>query len=193
MRDWINLLENYIGYHGTNQPFTAFSFHRAAMSTGKGGGAEHAFFFTDDPEEAAAYALHAGNTVVSNVDQFEEDSARLKKEVDRLERQAHRTGDWEPYEKAMSEWENLEIGATREDPMIGHRVIKADLDIQNPYEIDFHGQTLISVYDLDQQVIKAKADGHDGVILYNVNDSPKGGFISTHYAVFSPEQIHILS
>lgn len=192
MRNWINLFEGITAYHGTNQSFDAFSIDRGGMATGEGAGAAHAFFFTDNPDEAEQYALNAGRRVVSNITEFEKERDRLKNEVDRLEKLARRSGDWEPYEQAMMAWEKLEIDATQEDEEVGKRVIKAHLEIDNPFEVDFHGGIIPSVGDLDQMVLKAKADGYDGLILHNINDSPKGGFVSTHYAVFDPSQITII-
>ncbi len=179
-------------YHGTNQPLEAFSFDRGGMATGKGGGATKGFFFTSDENEAGDYAENAGNVVVSNVEQFERERSRLQKEVSRLEKVAQRTNkraDWDAYEQAMLAWETLEIDATREDPNVGRNVIAGYLSIQNPMTIDFAGGKISSASDLETQVAAAKAAGHDGLILRNINDSPKGGYVSDHFVAFEATQI----
>jgi len=184
--------EPQIVFHGTNQPFDTFSHHRLGMSTGSNGGATLGFFFTSSRDEAADYAENAGKRVVSGIDKHEREIERLKREVDRLERIARRTGDWGPYELAVQQWEDLEIGATREDASVGARIIAAHLVMHNPYEVDFKGGYITGAGDFDQMIRDAKASGHDGVICRNINDSPKGGYISDHFIVFSPGQIRQL-
>jgi len=176
-------------YHGTNQPIEQFDLARGGIATGDNAGAKKAFFFTDNPEVAQQYATNAGERVVSNIAKFEKEQARLKKEVDRLEKVAQRTGQWEPYEKAMSKWEDLEIGATREDASVGANIVNTHLSIKNPKEIDFKGGRLSAAKDMDALIDQAKKDGHDGLILKNLEDSPKMGIPSNQYVVFEPTQI----
>jgi hypothetical protein len=179
-------------YHGTNQNFDHFSKDRGGMATGPQAGAAHGFFFTNSAEEAREYGEAAGRKVIANIDQFEQETERLRKEQERLEKLAQRTNrseDWRAYEEAYQKWEDHEIGATQEDPHTGVNVISAYLSIQNPLEVDFNGKLESKAGDIEHTVAKAMADGHDGVIMRNIYDSPLGGHLSDHYVVFSPEQI----
>ena len=178
-------------YHGTNQPIEAFSKNRGGMSTGETGGATLGFFFTSDPEEAADYAGNAGRRVVHNVDAFEKERDRLEAETYRLEKQGQRTGNWKPYEEAMSAWESLEIDATREDELVGQNLVPVYLSIQNPAYYDFKGggNGPSTGVNFEEMIAAAKQKGHDGFIARNIKDSPTGHFVSDHYVVFSPNQI----
>lgn len=179
-------------YHGTNQTFVRFAKKRGGMSTGPQAGAKIGFFFTDNYAEAEDYAHHAGRTVVSNVSAFEKKTERLRKESERLEGIAQRTGqrsDWIAYEQAYQEWENCEINATREDPATNIQVISAHLSLQNPLEVNFNGGIHSEHGCIEDVVAKAKHDGNDGVIMRNIADSPSGGTVSNQYVVFSSQQI----
>ena len=177
-------------YHGTNQDVSRFVKKRGGQATTKNAAADKAFFFTSDVEEANQYAENAASRVVSNIAEFEKKRTKLQQEVNRLEQQARRTGDWDAYEKAMSEWEDLEISATQEDDLTGRNIMPVYLSLQNPLVADFasvDGEMRVGY--LDRLAVKARKEGHDGLILRNISDSPKGGITSTHYAVFDPTQI----
>jgi len=182
-------------YHGTNQPFQAFARDRLGAATGAGHGASSAFFFTVNEAEAWDYALHAGSRVVANVEEHERAVEAARKETERLERAAQKNGDWDAYEAAMARWEELEISAMREDPEVGQRIISAYLRISNPAEKDFGGGNslnsghITSISEFGDFVKGAAKAGNDGIIARNINDSPKGGYVSDHYAVFDPMQI----
>lgn len=176
-------------YHGTNQPIEQFDITRGGIATGANAGATKAFFFTDSKSVADQYALNAGERVVSNIAVFEKEQARLKREVDRLERAAQRTGNWDAYEAAMTAWEDLEIGATREDASVGANVVEAYLSLQNPMIVDLDGGRLTDAQDMETLIDQAKAARHDGLIVRNLEDSPKMGIVSTHYVAFEPTQI----
>lgn len=176
-------------YHGTNQEFDAFDVVRGGAATGENAGATKAFFFTDSTEVADQYAKNAGEKVVAGVAAFEKERARLQKEVTRLEKAAQRTGDWDAYETAMSAWEELETNALQADDATGVRNVEVYLAITNPMEIDFEGGRLSAGQDVEQLIEDAKAAGHDGLILRNLEDSPKMGVVATHYAAFEPTQI----
>jgi len=175
-------------YHGTNQPLDEFSLDRGGRATGTNAGATQGFFFTDSAEEAGQYAENAGNTVPAGLAAFEAESARLQAEVARTEKAAQRTGDWAAYEAAMVAWEDHDIAATQADPIHGQNITPVYLSVQNPLIVDlksgeFRGR------DIEAYVAQAKAEGHDGVFLRNISDSPKGGILSNHYVVFEPTQI----
>ena len=176
-------------YHGTNQTIDAFDRNRGGASTGENAGATKAFFFTDNEEVAGQYARHAGERVVANVAEFERQRERLQKEVSRLEKAAQRTGNWDAYEKAVADWEELETSALQADDADGVNVMHVFLSLQNPMVVDFKGGRLTADRDLDSLIDKAKAAGHDGLVMKNLEDSPKMGIVSTQYAAFEPNQI----
>lgn len=183
-----------IVYHGTNQTFDAFSKEKGGMVTGAGAGAVHGFFFTDDRDEAQQYAEGAGRKVFANMDAFEAESERLRIASERLEQVAQRTGrtqDWRAYEEAYETWERFETDAPQADPMENVQVVSVYLSLQNPLVVDFGGSGGLTsaAGGIDEVVDAAVAQGHDGVIMRNINDSPLGGFVSDHYVAFSPEQI----
>jgi len=171
-------------YHGTNQPLSSFDKKRRGSST-YSSSSKRGFFFTDNSEIAAAYAAKAGQTQRSNVAKYEKETKRLKQRVDRLEKVAQLTGDWEPYEKALEAYEKYELDTMREDDITGQNIIPVFLKIENPSIHDFHGNPVMS------DIINAAIDdaihkGHDGVILKNVIDPSPA---STHYIVFNASQI----
>jgi type I restriction-modification system DNA methylase subunit len=181
--------EPLVVYHGTNQDFEAFCHKRLGTATGENAGASQGFFFTDHPDVALQYAHNAGMRISSNVAHFEAEQERLKKEVARLEKLAHRTNDWEPYEKAMMAWEELETDSMYEDPSVGQNVVEVYLSIQNPAYIEFNGTSVAGAGgDFDQMVRQAKADGRDGMILHNIKDSPKNDLVSNQYVIFRANQ-----
>lgn len=181
-------------YHGTNQTFKTFSKRRGGMATGPQAGAIHGFFFTSDPAEAQEYARNAGSKVVSNVAAHEKECERLRTQAEHLERVAQRSGrkeDWQAYEQAMEVWERVEIDATREDTDVNTQVIAAYLSLQNPLEVNFRGGSNSEAGTIEDVVALAITKGHDGVIMRNIYDSPVGGRVSDHYAVFSAKQIRM--
>jgi len=181
--------EPLVVFHGTNQDFEAFDLVRGGAATGANAGATKAFFFTDSVDVADQYARNAGEKTVAGVAAFEKERARLQKEVARLEKAAQRSGDWDAYEKAMSDWEELETNALQADDATGVRNLDVYLAIRNPMEVDFEGGRLSVGRDIEDLIEEAKAAGHDGLILRNLEDSPKMGAVSTHYAAFEPTQI----
>ena len=76
--------------------------------------------------------------------------------------------------------------AHKDDPGPG-RVMDLYLNIQNPYVYDYEGfQRWQKGITYAEIVAKAKAEGHDGVIIKNTKD---GGPQDNIYVVFEPEQI----
>jgi len=176
-------------YHGTNQQIDAFDISRGGASTGANAGATKAFFFTSSREVASQYAAHAGKRVVANVAAYEHESARLQKEVTRLEKVAQRTGDWNAYEQAMAAWEEHETNALQADDAEGVNIVEAYLSIQNPMVVDFGGGRLSTERDLDTIIDEARSAGNDGLILRNLEDSPQMGVVSDQFVAFDPTQI----
>lgn len=176
-------------YHGTNQQIEEFDLKRGGASTGENAGATKAFFFTDSRDVAGQYAERAGKRVVANVAAYEKESERLQKEVARLEKAANRTGDWDAYERAMETWEAHEADALNADDAEGQNAVEVYLSIQNPMVVEFDGGRLSADRDLDQLIDDAKANGHDGLILRNLEDSPQMGVVSDQFVAFAPTQI----
>lgn len=175
-------------YHGTNQPIDNFDTERLGNVTSSES-SKHGFFFTNDPHVASLYAANAASRLVSGVVEFERKSVELKKQVDLLEKQAQRTGNWDAYEAAVVEWEDLEIGGTREEDS-GQNVVPAYLSIQNPKVIDFEGETILKLNGgFGDAIAKARKEGHDGLILRNINDTPNESRVADHYVIFEPTQI----
>jgi hypothetical protein len=110
--------------------------------------------------------------------------ADLQKKIDAAERRR----DWGEQERLVAEMEDLDIGAIRAEPS-GQNVLPVYLSIQNPVRVDAGGGSLPRGW--ADMIEKAKADGHDGMILENVRDDPTGGggASSTHYFAFEPTQI----
>ncbi len=176
-------------YHGTNQPINEFSRDRLGQST-RSFSSYKAFFFTDDPGCAAAYAMHATRSTVASVEEFESKRDELQKNAERLEAIARRTGDWDAYEKAYEAYENCEMDAIREPEGTGACVYPVRLIMKNPLVVDMADRIGFDSVDTLGVVNKAQADGHDGVVIKNISDTPGDvAFTCTHIAVFNPNQI----
>ena len=162
------------------------------MITGPEAGAAHGFFFTNNKDEAQQYAESAGRKQVANIDEFERVTAELQDKSEKLMKIAQRTGkdtDWQAYEEASLAWEEYETGAIQQDHSLGVNVVSAYLSLQNPLIVDFKSHIKSESGDIGETVDRALQDGHDGVIMQNIWDSPLGGFLSTHYVAFSAKQI----
>jgi hypothetical protein len=70
------------------------------------------------------------------------------------------------------------------------RVISAYLKLNNPLRLNAGGKSW-RVFKIEQRIEGAKSEGHDGIVVRDMNDAPRGmrGEISTVYAVFDPNQI----
>lgn len=177
-------------YHGTNQAIDKFAMSRKGMNTNHPT-AKMGFYFTDSPDVAGDYAAAAGRNVHADVAAYERKVAEIEQRAPRLERIAQRSNrpeDWNAYEEAMAEWENLEIGSIRADPTIGQNIVPVYLRIINPLVLDgkmLHGEGNF----LGDLINTAKRNKHDGLIIHDLNDTPTLNVASTHYVVFSPNQI----
>lgn len=77
------------------------------------------------------------------------------------------------------------------------RVFPAYLSLKNPLVVDMHGEHVqaAGLGTFTEMIQKAKADGHDGVVVKNAIDPGTGEGIpgakdpSTHYVVFDPNNI----
>lgn len=168
-------------YHGTNQAFSGFD--RSKLGNMSRAVSASEFFFTDNPGEASDYADAAARRVIFNQDAHDREVARLRA----LATAAERRRDFDEYERISSEADDLEIQAVRAEPQ-GANVMPCYLRIVNPLDVQHDGASIDTgeVRDLIQQ---AHAEGHDGLIMRNVRDSPTDATTGTHYAVFSAGQI----
>jgi hypothetical protein len=168
-------------YHGTNQPFDNFDGERLGSST-FAFSAYKGFYFTDSAEEAGQYAELASTRLVQEVVAFEKRSAALMASM----AQAEKKGDWDEVERLTLELEAHELDGIREEPA-GANVIPVYLKIFNPMYIRVNGQ--LSTGRVGEAIDAACAKGKDALILVNIDDSPQGGLLTTHYIVFNANQI----
>ncbi len=176
-------------YHGTNQPFDEFSKGRAGQST-KMPSSRAGFFFTDDPQTASEYADLAAERVIPDVSAHNRRVAQLKRNYDRLERLAQRSGNdqhWRWAHDALEKWERTETDALQAEPA-GANVRPAYLQLRNPLIIDAKGGVM-SAGDVMQASTRAKRAGHDGLVIQALRDAPQSQHPSTHYVVFRPDQV----
>lgn len=176
-------------YHGTNQAIEAFDAQRGGSATASVS-SRMGVWLTDSAETASIYAENAGKVVVADVAEFERATEAARKNVERLEKIAQRTGQWSEYEQAMAAWEDLEIGAIRADDLNGQNVMPVFARTLNPKIVDRGGEDLSGYAgaDFDDIIIKAKEEGHDAVIFENLRDPPRAP-PSTHIVVFDPANI----
>jgi hypothetical protein len=177
-------------YHGTASDFEMFDPKFKGYST-NAESAKGAFWFTNDPATAKAYAIYAAEDAPVQ---------RLLKQADEAEKLAQKTGkesDWAKYDKLVEESEKLaEYDSTfaRREKManVKEAYVKGEF-----LEVDAKGKTpqeLSTDADIDswlnskiQQAIK---DNKAGLKITNIDDAV--GLYdrpSTHYAVFNADNI----
>lgn len=164
--------------HGTNQNFTKFKLGLKGQDV-KGATSESGFWFTDSQEEAQQYADYSAERNVANAEEHEDKIDGL---LDRIEIAEDR-GDFDLSEKLSEELEVLETEAIR-GAGSGQLVMDVFVKMKNPLVFessDFFDQTTI--------INEAIEKGHDGVVFYNISDSPKGGLTTNQFIVFNPTQI----
>jgi len=176
-------------YHGTASKFEIFDPKFKGYST-DAESAKGAFWFTDDPATAKAYAIYAAEDAPVQ---------RLLKQADEAEKLAQKTGkesDWAKYDKLIEESEKLaEYDATfkrREMANVKEAYVKGEF-----LEIDAKGKTPqeLSTDDnidswLNSKIKEAIKKNKAGLKIINIDDAV--GLYnkpSTHYAVFNAEQI----
>ena len=174
-------------YHGTNQPISMFNKNRRGITT-HNISAKRGFYFTDHPDVANRYANMAGSMNRSDISSYEKKVKELQLKVDKLERQAKITGKWEPYEKAMEEYEKFDLDTLHDDNITGQNIVPVFLKIENPYIYDFNGinHSNYSIGEINNIIDTAIKNGNDGIIMKNVIDPEP---MSNHYIVFNSNQI----
>ena len=167
--------------HGTAEKFDAFSHAEGGRMT-DAQSARKAFFLTDDDATAQSYAIYAA------------EAGPVKAALRRAE-EAERRGDWDGYDEAIIEAEQLDTyEATykrRENAIIVDAYLSGDF-----LEFDAQGKTPQELHaeDIDAgitaQIHKAQAQGKDGVVYRNLDDAiDLADRPATHFAVFKPSQI----
>ena len=173
-------------YHGTNQTISNFDTERGGENT-KAESAYQGFYFTDSAEVAGMYADQSARTQVPNAPDHE---ARVEELLAQISR-AEDAGDFDTAEELTLEVEDLDIGATQEEPS-GQSIMPVYLRIESPLEYDMKGK---HPHDdpsggLAVLIEKAQDSGNDGLVIHNMQDDPEGSDeLSTHYIVFDPKQI----
>lgn len=177
-------------YHGTASKFDAFDPKFLGYAT-NANSAKGAFWFTDDPATAKAYAVYASETAPVQ---------RLYAEAEKLEKIAQKSGkdsDWKKYEDLIMEAEDLaSYDKTYQRRLDNATVLEAYTDADF-LEIDAKGKTpqeLSTDEDIDSwlnsKVKEAKNKSKDGLKILNIDDAV--GLYnkpSTHYAVFDANKI----
>ena len=168
--------EPLVVYHGTTGDFDAFSpkFQgKVTRATSSKGG----IFFASTPRTAQSYADH-GATVTP----VEELVSRAEEAGDR--------GDWDAHDRLMQEAETLESSMAGDGRARGQNIMPVYLSIKNPMVVDAAGENPQGIGGIDPLIRRAKAAGHDGVIIRNFDDAA-GLYdeLADHYIVFRPEQI----
>lgn len=158
----------YTAFHGTNTDFDVYDIKMGGEATGAADAKLGVTFFTSDPDVADAYGLFA----------------------------ARKPAETSEGTKAQNDLENANAaeGRTGQERLMGQITKKTQLTFKNPKEVDMEGATYgATVKSQFTKIIKqAMADGHDGVIFKNVNDSVSGEpKISDVYASFKPDEAAI--
>jgi hypothetical protein len=176
--------------HGSGSQFNEFK--REFLGTATGGkSANEAFFFTNSPKTSRNYATYAA----------EEGPI---KELLRKADEAEKKGDWDAYEKFLTEAEDASYGELGAEAAAKRR---ENAKVYNVYlkgkfmELDAEGKTpeqLSTAKDLSEfdgsltaAIKKAKKDGYDGVVFRNLDDAPNISDPSDHYAVIDPKAIKL--
>lgn len=150
-------------YHGSMDNFDTFSTKERGRVE-KSINTKKAFWFTDDDHAADAFAnIHRENKILN------------------LQADKHRVGvgynNPEVKQQLDKQIESLQYKNSERYNVF--------LSMKNPLEVDYEGYE----YDtkkVDKLIQKALKQGHDGLIIKNINDE---GGTATQYAVFNPEQI----
>ena len=166
-------------YHGTADDFDQFRVEMLGHAT-RAESANEGFFFVSRPDVATGYAHHAANIAPVQ---------RLLAEADE---HAERD-DWDAYDDAVRRAEELEaeINSGPDSRDRGQNIMPVYLSLQNPAEMDAAGESFVdSNSDINAFIARAKRDGHDGVIIRNLDDDPgRSNMVGDHYIAFRPEQI----
>lgn len=172
-----NLMEVY---HGSKERgFNSFEYSKDRQ-TGTDFG--EAYYFTSDYRKAMGYAYDVNN---------DERVKLYLQERDRLKKLFIDTNS----EDIKNQFLNVKVDGKTLHELIddelyytGGEVKKVYLNLTNPLMVDAGGKAYYDVY--EDYFKMARKDGHDGIIVKNVIDNPRGAAMPIDvYIAFSPEQI----
>lgn len=173
-----------IAFHGTNQSFDRFE-ARFLGSANPNTASRAAFFFSRGRQAASDYARHAARTMIPEQEAHEAEVERLLAQADL----AMRRGQNDRYEALIQELEEFE-GAALNAPPSGAVVLECRLRLSNPAVV--RAQDVMR--DLASVLERARAAGHDAVVIRGICDTPSGtGGPDDHIAVFDAENIEIVA
>ena len=171
----------YHVWHGTNQVFDVFDPAMLGLNTDNAS-SRRAFYFAQIAETAWDYAEFASRNLI--LDQVAHEM-RISAIIANAN-EASKRGRFDEYERLILEAEDIEAHAVRADPVpiLLHCAVRLD----NPFEIEASDLT-----DIGDLMDTARANGHDGLIIHNMHDTPSGaGPACDHFAVFTASAIVII-
>jgi hypothetical protein len=177
-------------FHGSAARFNQFK--RTFFGTATGGqSANEAFFFSTSDKTAKNYASYAS----------EEGPI---KELMRKAEIAEAKGNWDLYEKLLTQAEELDFGPNAQqlreqrrqqskvyDVYLKGRFLEMDAEGKTPAELS--SAKAFKQFDgsLTAALKSAKRKGYDGVLFKNLDDAPNLSDPSDHYAIFDPNKIKL--
>lgn len=175
-----------IAFHGTNQDFDRFE-ARFLGSANPNAASRQAVFFSRGRDAASDYARHAARSMIPDQEAHEAKVADLLSRADR----AMDLGQYALYEQIILELEDLEGAACAAEPA-GAVVLECELSIENPLVVS--GQDREVIRDLGALLARARAAGHDAVVIRQICDTPRGHLLEDdHIAVFDCAKIEIVA
>lgn len=168
-------------FHGTNQKFKQFDRKSLGLNTFTQS-AKEGFYFTENIEEAMAYANLSANKQIANRKEHEKKENEYLRNIN----EAERRGEWEEAERLTREMEDFSLNAIK--VTTGQQIHHVFLSIQNPLFVN--GKDITNVGEIYNAVIKAKKLGHDGVKFTGINDG--FGKETNQWVAFNPSQIKII-
>ena len=179
-------MDRIIAWHGTNQSFTEFDRGSLGLSN-PNTASRAAFFFARNPETAWSYAHSAARKLVPDHDAHEARVCDMLEEAEAAQRHG-RIDESERIYLAVEELETQMISA----PPAGARILQCALHVEDPMHVDGLSRDVIT--NLGSVLERARASGHDAVIIHGISDTPCGmGAPDDHIAVFDADQIEILA
>lgn len=173
-------------YHGTDTKFSAFDPKMLGSNTGAKS-AEKAVFLTTNKDLAREYAEMVAIPV--------EHSTAYQKAVAQYDTRANaiRLDKSLTSDQAVKALDALDAEFApifdKADAARNIRVLEAHATFKNPMVVDYAGKER-TAGDFSALIDRAKAEGHDALIIRNAKDSPSGeGPLADIYAVFDPTQI----
>lgn len=158
--------EPKVVYHGTSEIFDTFDRSKLGTST-DASSARLGFFFIDNIDTAISYGTWA-----------------IEKNVQKMFTQAEvlgRKGKWDT-EALSSQAKEIMLGNDDRDTV----VMPLFLNIRNPLWLDAEGDTSSH---FDSRLAEMDTNGHNGIIVKNLDDNINGNAVANHFVAFSRNQI----